>query len=90
MTMHYTLPTVGGYAVVGAARQVWEGEDMLEQIDELEEEGDIAFMSMQMLPLDRPMDFNFKEYGEEGARSQNDLDWESKEEMYVLCTIRKR
>ena len=80
---------MGGYAVVGAAKQVWEDEDMLGQIEELEEEGEIAFMGLQMLPLDRPMSLQFKEYGVEGAISQNAIDWETKQEMYVMCTLRK-
>lgn len=62
---------------------------MLEQVEEEERNGEVQFMVMQMLPLDRPIDFTFREYGEEGARSQNDIDWDEKEEMYVLCTVRK-
>lgn len=91
----YKTPTniihiiAGGYAVIGAAKQVWEAEKMFEQVEEEERNGEVQFMVMQMLPLDRPIDFTFREYGEEGARSQNDIDWDEKEEMYVLCTVRK-
>ena len=85
----YSCVTVGGYAVIGAAKQVWESENMLDQVFELEAQKEISFMSMQMLPLDRPMDFTFKEYSTENQPTQSDLDWESKEEMYVLCTVRK-
>ena len=62
---------------------------MLEQVDEEEQKGEVEFMVMQMLPLDRPVNFTFQDYGEEGARSQNDIDWDEKQEMYVLCTVRK-
>ena len=81
--------TVGGYAVLGAAKQVWESEKMLEQVFELEEQGEISFMSLQMLPLDRAMDFTFKEYSTDNQPTQSDIDWDTKEEMYVLCTVRK-
>ena len=81
--------TGGGYAVLGAAKQVWESEKMLDQVFALEEKGEIGFMSMQMLPLDRSMDFAHKEYSTDDQPTQSDIDWDTKEEMYVLCTVRK-
>ena len=81
--------TGGGYAVLGAAKQVWESEKMLDQVFALEEKGEIGFMSMQMLPLDRSMDFAHKEYSTDNQPTQSDIDWDTKEEMYVLCTVRK-
>ena len=85
----FRIVAQGGYCVVGAPKKIWEDEDMSGLIEKLEEEKDVMFCSLQMLPLDRPVDFRYKEHSTEGVKTENEIDWDSKEEMYYICLVRK-
>ena len=86
----FRIITERGYCVVGAPKFIFESENYMGQIEKLEEEREVTFCALQMLPLDRLTDFSFKDYGVEGERSQNDIDWDTKEEMYCICLVRKQ
>ena len=85
----FRIITQGGFCVVGAPKHIWESDNMLAEIERLELEKDVMFCSLQMLPLDRPVDFRYKEHSTEGVKSENEIDWDTKEEMYYICLVRK-